>query len=76
MSALTKNEKLNNWIKEVAEMCQPDDIYLCNGTKEEYNLMMSKLMASGSAIPLKKRPNSYLFRSDPSDVARLRTAHS
>ena len=42
-------------------MCQPDDIYLCNGTKEEYNLMMSKLMASGSAIPLKKRTNSYLF---------------
>ena len=71
MSALTKNEKLNNWIKEVAEMCQPDDIYLCNGTKEEYNLMMSKLMASGSAISLKKRPNSYLFRSDPSDVARV-----
>lgn len=71
MPALTKNEKLNNWIKEVAEMCQPDDIYLCNGTKEEYNLMLSKLIASGSAIPLKKRPNSYLFRSDPSDVARV-----
>ena len=71
MNALTKNYKLNIWIKEVAEMCQPDDIYLCNGTKEEYNLMMSKLMRSGSAIPIKKRPNSYLFRSDPSDVARV-----
>src|SRR3989338_4743259 len=71
MSALTKNEKLNNWIKEIAEMCQPDDIYLCNGNQEEYNRMMSKLMASGSAIPLKKRPNSYLFRSDPIDVARV-----
>ncbi|HBG93123.1 MAG: phosphoenolpyruvate carboxykinase [Nitrospirae bacterium GWF2_44_13] len=71
MPALTKNEKLNNWIKETAEMCRPDDIYLCNGTKEEYNLMIEKLKASGSAIPLKKRPNSYLFRSDPSDVARI-----
>ena len=70
MTALTKNEKLNNWIKEAAEMCLPDEIYLCSGTKEEYNLMLSKLMASGTAIPLKKRPNSYLFRSDPSDVAR------
>jgi phosphoenolpyruvate carboxykinase (GTP) len=66
-----KNKKLNNWIKEVADMCQPDDIYVCNGSKEEYNLMMEKLLASGIAIPLKKRPNSYLFRSDPSDVARV-----
>jgi phosphoenolpyruvate carboxykinase (GTP) len=66
-----KNKKLNNWIKEVADMCQPDDIYICNGSKEEYNLMMEKLLASGIAIPLKKRPNSYLFRSDPSDVARV-----
>ncbi|MDO9287265.1 MAG: phosphoenolpyruvate carboxykinase (GTP) [Thermodesulfovibrionales bacterium] len=71
MNSAVKNEKLNNWIKEVADMCQPDDIYLCNGTKEEYDLMMAKLLASGSAIPLKKRPNSYLFRSDPSDVARV-----
>jgi phosphoenolpyruvate carboxykinase (GTP) len=66
-----KNKKLKSWIKEVADMCQPDDIYVCNGSKEEYNLMMEKLLASGIAIPLKKRPNSYLFRSDPSDVARV-----
>jgi phosphoenolpyruvate carboxykinase (GTP) len=71
MKIAVKNEKLNKWIKEVADMCRPDNIYLCNGTKEEYNLMISKLIASGSAIPLKKRPNSYLFRSDPSDVARV-----
>jgi phosphoenolpyruvate carboxykinase (GTP) len=71
MSAHVKNNKLKNWIKEVADMCQPDDIYVCNGGKKEYNLMMEKLVASGSAIPLKKRPNSYLFRSDPSDVARV-----
>jgi GTP-dependent phosphoenolpyruvate carboxykinase len=64
-----KNKKLKSWIKEVADMCQPDNIYVCNGSKEEYNLMMEKLLASGIAIPLKKRPNSYLFRSDPSDVA-------
>lgn len=66
-----KNKKLNDWIKEVADMCRPDDIYLCSGTKEEYDFMMSKLLASGSAIPLKKRPHSFLFRSDPSDVARV-----
>lgn len=71
MNISVKNRKLNDWIKEVADMCQPDDIYVCNGSTEEYNLMMEKLLASGSAIPLKKRSNSYLFRSDPSDVARV-----
>ncbi len=65
------NKKLSTWIKEVADMCQPDDIYVCNGSREEYNLMMKRLLDHGSAIPLKKRPNSYLFRSDPSDVARV-----
>ncbi len=71
MNINVKNKKLSNWIKEVADMCQPDDIYVCNGSTEEYNFMMRKLVEHGSAIPLKKRPNSYLFRSDPSDVARV-----
>lgn len=71
MSVNIRNKKLNSWIKEVADMCQPDDIYVCNGSTEEYSLMMKKILAAGSAIPLKKRPNSYLFRSDPSDVARV-----
>jgi phosphoenolpyruvate carboxykinase (GTP) len=71
MNINVKNEKLNRWIKEVAELCQPDALYWCNGSKEEYDHMMEKLLKSGSAIPLKKRPNSFLFRSDPSDVARV-----
>jgi phosphoenolpyruvate carboxykinase (GTP) len=66
-----KNEKLNNWIKEVADLCQPDDVYVCNGSKEEYDQMIKTLLDSGIAMPLEKRPNSYLFRSDPSDVARV-----
>ncbi len=71
MNISVKNEKLNTWIREVADMCQPDDIYVCNGSKEEYDLMIKKLIESGIAIPLEKRPNSFLFRSDPSDVARV-----
>ncbi len=67
----SRNEKLNNWIKEVAELCTPDDIIWCDGSKEEYNRMMSLLQKQGMAIPLKKRPNSFLFRTDPSDVARV-----
>ena len=65
------NEKLKKWIKEVADMCRPDDIYVCNGSRDEYNLMIQKLIDGGIAIPLQKRPNSFLFRSDPSDVARV-----
>ena len=71
MNVTVKNEKLNNWIKEVADICQPDDIYVCNGSKEEYDLMIKKLIDAGIAQPLKKRPNSFHFRSDPSDVARV-----
>jgi phosphoenolpyruvate carboxykinase (GTP) len=71
MSDASRNEKLNSWVKDVADLCQPDDIYWCDGSKEEYDLMIERLKKSGSAIPLKKRPNSYLFRSDPSDVARV-----
>jgi len=71
MNVTVKNEKLNRWISEVADLCIPDDIYVCNGSKDEYRLMIDKLIKSGIAIPLKKRPNSYLFRSDPSDVARV-----
>ena len=71
MNTELKNKKLSAWITQVAAMCQPDAVYICDGSKKEYEGMMQKLIASGSAIPLKKRPNSYLFRSDPSDVARV-----
>ena len=71
MKAEVKHERLNRWIKEVADMCRPDTIYWCDGTKAEYDQMMAKMIAAGSAVELKKRPNSFLFRSDPSDVARV-----
>lgn len=71
MKVLMKNEKLKKWIEEVAAMCQPDGVYWCDGTKEEYDRMMATMLRSGSAIALKKRPNSFMFRSDPSDVARV-----
>ncbi len=70
MNVDVKNEKLKQWVKEVADMCQPESIYWCNGSKEEYDLMMAKMIAAGSAIVL-RRPRSFLFRSDPSDVARV-----
>ncbi len=67
----TKNKKLKDWVKEIEEMCQPDSVYYCDGSKEEYDRLMAQMVKSGSATPLKKRKNSFLFRSDPSDVARV-----
>ncbi len=66
-----KNQELANWVNETAAMCQPDQVYWCDGSSEEYDGLMSSMVASGSAIPLKKRPGSFLYRSHPSDVARI-----
>jgi phosphoenolpyruvate carboxykinase (GTP) len=66
-----KHERLLQWIGDVAQMCQPKDIYWCDGTREEYDELMDQMVATGSAIPLQQRARSFLFRSDPSDVARV-----
>ena len=71
MEMVIKNEKLKNWINEVAQMCIPDAVHWCDGSKKEYNHLMSHMEESGMALKLKKRKNSFLFRSDPSDVARV-----
>jgi phosphoenolpyruvate carboxykinase (GTP) len=65
-----QNKKLKDWVGEVAKLCRPDNIYWCDGSREEYRRLMSQMVSSGMAIPLKRRPESFLFRSDPSDVAR------
>ncbi len=70
---MTNNQKLINWVKEWAEICQPEKVYWCNGSEEENNTLLAEMVASGMAVKLddKKRPGSYYFQSDPSDVARV-----
>lgn len=71
MSVPTKNAKLIGWVDEIAAMTTPDAIVWCNGSKAEYNAMIKIMVDGGLAKPLARRPNSYLFRSDASDVARV-----
>ena len=71
--APTKNKRLLAWVAEVAELTTPDRIVWCDGSDEEWNRLTQELVASGTLTPLnsEKRPNSFLARSHPSDVARV-----
>ncbi|NJD03146.1 MAG: phosphoenolpyruvate carboxykinase (GTP) [Ruminiclostridium sp.] len=70
---MTLNKKLQDWVKEMSYMCQPDQIYWCDGSQEENDKLLKLMVDSGMATPLnpEKRPGCYLFRSHPSDVARV-----
>ena len=70
---MTQHERLNQWIEQIKTLCQPDSIRVCDGSPEEYTEMMGLLKGAGVAKPLNPdlRPNSYLVRSDPADVARV-----
>ncbi|MDE0555042.1 MAG: phosphoenolpyruvate carboxykinase (GTP), partial [Candidatus Poribacteria bacterium] len=70
---MTKNKKLQRWVEEAVELCQPDAIYWCDGSQEENDRLCEELVQNGTFVRLdpKKRPGSYLARSSPADVARV-----
>ena len=67
------NQALISWVEELATLCEPKDIYWCDGSKEEYDRLCQELVDQGVFIKLNegKRPGSFLCRSDPRDVARV-----
>jgi phosphoenolpyruvate carboxykinase (GTP) len=70
---MTQNQKLISWVNEWTELCQPEKIHWCDGSETENKRLLDEMTASGMCIKLNeaKRPNSYYFQSDPSDVARV-----
>ncbi len=70
---MTRNEKLTVWVKEWADLCQPDLVHWCDGSDIENQKLLDLMVKSGMAAKINenKRPGSYYFQSDPSDVARV-----
>jgi phosphoenolpyruvate carboxykinase (GTP) len=71
--AETGNQTLIKWLKDTAELCRPERVYICDGSQAEYDRLCHEMVQSGTFIRLneEKRPNSFLCRSDPRDVARV-----
>jgi phosphoenolpyruvate carboxykinase (GTP) len=69
----TTNQKLLDWVDEVAALTTPDRVEWCDGSAEEYDRLCQLLVDNGTFTRLSetKRPNSYWARSDPGDVARV-----
>ncbi|HEV7399290.1 MAG TPA: phosphoenolpyruvate carboxykinase (GTP) [Solirubrobacterales bacterium] len=72
-AAPTTHAQLLDWVGEIADLTQPDAVYWCDGSAEEYDSLAQTLIDAGTFERLSdaKRPNSYLALSDPADVARV-----
>jgi len=69
----TTNPALLSWVEEIAGLCQPNAVYWCDGSQQEYDRLCAELVAAGTFIKLNEnlRPGCFLARSDPRDVARV-----
>ena len=72
-SSEVNHTELKKWVQEAIDLCQPDQVYWCDGSQEEYDRFCQMLVDKGTFVKLnqEKRPNSFACFSDPSDVARV-----
>ncbi len=70
---LVPHAEAKEWIRRVATLCTPSAIHICDGSTEEYESLCRQMESSGTFIRLNPslRPNSFLARSNPDDVARV-----
>ncbi|GHU82888.1 phosphoenolpyruvate carboxykinase [GTP] [Spirochaetia bacterium] len=68
-----KHPGLKKWVEDAAALMAPDSVEVCDGTQAEYDRMIKITFDAGLATKLNEKllPNCYLFRSDPTDVARV-----
>lgn len=71
--APTSHARLLAWVREVADLTQPDRIHWCDGSDEEWTALTDELVDAGTLTRLnpEKKPNSFWARTDPTDVARV-----
>lgn len=71
--AYIRHHRLREWIQEIVDLCEPAQVHFCDGSQAEYDTLCNLMVETGTFIRLnpKLRPNSFLARSDPSDVARV-----
>jgi len=67
----TSHSRLLGWVRETAELTQPDRVEWCDGSDQEWDRLTTQLVAAGMFTRLERKPNSFWAASDPSDVARV-----